>query len=197
MSGSGHRIQLLFGDDLEALVSACSQGERQAWDRLLDSVRRLAIDVAERRYHLRPQDAEDLAQLVQIRVSERLPQLRRPGAFPLWVRRIIHHLALDMLRQRHPLLSLDDPHERAEILFAQPESAEPYDRAVLRADLERALTRLPDHYQEPIRLHLLHGLPQELIAQLLGRPRSTVATQIERGLARLRRSLSGMLVLTT
>src|SRR5438093_10867532 len=166
MDGSMHRFRSQFGDDLEVLVPACARGDRHAWERLLDMVRRLAMDLAVRQYHLWPQDAEDLAQLVQIRVSERLPQLQRPAAFPLWVRRIIHHVALDMLRQRRPSLSLDDPRERAEILFAQPESAEPYDRVLLRADLERALTRLPAHYQEPIRLHLLHGLPQALIAQL-------------------------------
>jgi RNA polymerase sigma factor (sigma-70 family) len=193
-STRGFRSQ--FGDDLEALVGACAQGDRQAWDHLLGSVRRMSLEVAERQYRLRPQDAEDVAQIVQIRVSERLRQLRRPEAFPAWVRRIIHHVALDMLQQRPPPLSLDDPQEQAEMLFAHPESAEPYDLALLRADLERALVRLPAHYQEPIRLHLLDGLPQELIARHLGRPRSTIATQIERGLARLRRSLSGILVLS-
>jgi len=191
-----HRRQDPFGDDLDALVSACGRGERQAWERLLAAARGLALDVAARQYRLRPEDADDLAQIVQIRVTERLAQLRRPAAFPVWVRRITHHLALDMLRQRQPPLSLDDPRSWTEMLLVQPESADPYDRALLRADLERALVRLPDRYQEPIRLHLLHDLPQELIAQRLGRPRSTIATQIERGLARLRRSLSGMLVLS-
>jgi RNA polymerase sigma-70 factor (ECF subfamily) len=182
--------------DLEALVSACAGGDRDAWEQLLAGVRSLALEIAERQYRLRRQDAEDLAQMVQIRVAERLPQLRRPTAFLVWVRRMTHHLAVDLLRQRPQPLSLDDPLTRAEMLFAHPESAEPYERVLLRADLERALARLPARYQEPIRLHLLHDLPQELIAELLGRPRSTIATQIERGLARLRRSLSGMFVLT-
>jgi RNA polymerase sigma factor (sigma-70 family) len=184
------------GDDLEMLVSACTQGDEAAWTHLLAAARGLALQVAERRYRLPPEDAEDLAQIVQIRVSERLRQLRQPAAFRPWVRRIIDHVALDMLRQRQPLLSLDDPDERVEVLFAHPESDEPYDRVLLRADLERALARLPDHYQEPIRLHLLHGIPQEDIGEILGRPRSTIATQIERGLARLRRSLPGMIVLS-
>jgi RNA polymerase sigma-70 factor (ECF subfamily) len=196
MCGKLERFARESEDDWEVLVTACIQGDRLACERLLATARALALDVAQRQYHLRPDDAEDLAQLVQIRVSERLSQLRRPAAFRQWVRRIIDHLALDMLRQRPSPLSLDDPRSWTEMLLVQPESTEPYDRALLRADLERALARLPAHYQEPIRLHLLHDLPQELIAQLLKRPRSTIATQIERGLARLRRSLPGFMVLS-
>jgi RNA polymerase sigma factor (sigma-70 family) len=60
---------------------------------------------------------------------------------------------------------------------------------LLRMELGRALSRLPDHYRQPIELYLLQGLPQDEVGRRLGRPRSTVATQIERGLNRLRRSL--------
>ena len=56
------------------------------------------------------------------------------------------------------------------------------------------MRRLPARYREPIQLHLVRGLPQEEVGRRLGRPRSTVATQVERGLIRLRRSLSGMAV---
>ena len=78
------------------------------------------------------EDAEDLAQMVQIRVSERLPQLRQTAAFPVWVRRVIHHVALDMLRQRRPLFSLDDLTESTHEIAAEPEGTDPYDLALLR-----------------------------------------------------------------
>src|SRR5438309_1198412 len=109
-----------------------------------------------------------------------------------WVRRVIHHVALDMLRQRRPLFSLDDLTESTHEIAAEPEGTDPYDLALLRTDLTRALSRLPAHYREPIQLHLLQGLPQDQVGQRLGRPRSTVATQIERGLGRLRRTLVGL-----
>jgi RNA polymerase sigma factor (sigma-70 family) len=143
-------------------------------------------------------DAEDLAQQVQIRVAERLSQLREPQAFHHWLRRLIHHAAVDSLRERRLLLSTDLT-SGSEIGFqvvwqriAGIESADPFDQALLRLALTNALARLPDHYREPIRLHLLEGIPQEGVGRLLGRPRSTVATQIERGLHRLRRLLSGL-----
>jgi RNA polymerase sigma-70 factor, ECF subfamily len=193
MRGKTEHWRSRLGEDLEALLAGCAEGDARAWRRLLEAVRELAMDLALQSYHLSREDAEDLAQLVQIRVSQRLPQLRRPGAFPLWVRRVVHSLALDMFRQRRPMVSLDDPSEVARNADADPDLVHYYDQVLLKADLERALSRLPAHYQEPIRLHVLHGMHQEDIGQLLGRPRSTIATQIERGLQRLRRSMFTML----
>ena len=182
-------------EDMDNLLSLCVAGDSRAWGRLLEAVRGTTMDLARQTYHLSREDAEDLAQLVQIRVLERLPQLRRPRAFPLWVRRVVHHLALDILRQRRPQLSLDDPSATSWIADPDGEALYRYDQVLLRADLERALSRLPIRYREPIRLHLLHGMAQDDVGRLLGRPRSTIATQIERGLDRLRRSLSGVLVI--
>jgi RNA polymerase sigma factor (sigma-70 family) len=99
---------------------------------------------------------------------------------------------VDLLRSRRAGLSLDDPELHC------PEAADlsaegDFDQVLLRADLGRAMSRLPAHYREPIELHLLGGLPQEEVSERLGRPRSTVASQIGRGLRRLERSLSGLL----
>jgi RNA polymerase sigma-70 factor (ECF subfamily) len=185
-----------LGEDLDVLLAGCAGGDAGAWSRLLEAVRQGAIDVALQDYHLNQEDAEDLAQLAQIRVLERLPQIRRPAAFPHWLGQIIHHLAIDLLRGRRPALSLDDPSASHLRRCAKQETTDHYHRALLRVDLERALSRLPAHYREPIRLHLLEGIPQEEVGRLLGRPRSTIATQIERGLARLRRNLSGLMMVS-
>jgi RNA polymerase sigma-70 factor, ECF subfamily len=132
-----------------------------------------------------------MAQVVQIRVAERLSQLRDPVAFPCWVRRLVHRAAVDSIRQQRPHLSLDDPASPALEMDVAPSHPDEYEQILLRADLDQALSRLPDHYQEPIRLHVLQGIPQDDVGRLLGRPRSTVASQIERGLLRLQRSMPG------
>ncbi|MBI3910056.1 MAG: RNA polymerase sigma factor [Armatimonadetes bacterium] len=195
MVGRTERLRSQLGEDLERLVTGCASGDPIAWRPLLEAVRELAIDLARGTYHLGPEDAEDVAQLAQLRVLERLPQLRRPRAFPLWARRLVHHAALDALRSRKRSgLSLDAlPAPEAQIVGAR-EVSDPYDLALLRADLGRALARLPALYREPIQLHLLEGIPQDEVGRRLGRPRSTVATQIERGLSRLRRTLSSFSV---
>jgi RNA polymerase sigma-70 factor (ECF subfamily) len=194
MPGTTERLRNRLGEDLEPLVHACLAGDESAWRVLLEAVRQMAFDLGRRTYHLPLDDAEDLAQVVQIRVSERLGQLREAAAFPLWVRRLAHHAMVDLLRQRRSYLSLDSLPEPDVETMALPRFDDTYDRVLLRTDLDRALTRLPARYREPIRLHLLRGIPQDEVGRRLGRPRSTVATQIERGLTRLRRSLSTMAV---
>jgi RNA polymerase sigma-70 factor, ECF subfamily len=176
---------------MELLLEQCAVGEQSAWRRLLEGVRQLALEAGTGSYRLSREEAEDVAQVVQIRVAERLSQLRELSAFPLWVRRMVHRAALDALQQRRPLLSLDAcASAEAEALI--PPAADPADQILLRTDLNRALSRLPEHYREPIRMQLLQGLPQEEISRRLGRPRSTIASQVERGLTRLRRSLVGI-----
>jgi DNA-directed RNA polymerase specialized sigma24 family protein len=62
-------------------------------------------------------------------------------------------------------------------------AAEEYEQILTRVTLDQALAGLPAIYGEPLRLHLLHDLSQAEVGGVLGRPRSTVATQIERGWA--------------
>jgi RNA polymerase sigma factor (sigma-70 family) len=184
--------------DWAQLLTGCTQDDPRAWRSLLETVRAVAMARAQRSYGLKREDAEDLAQQVQIRVAQHLSQVRRPLSFSRWLRRLIHHAAMDSIRQRRLILSADllqDVESCTRPLWHEVEGtevADPYDQAVLRADLTRALARLPALYAEPIRLHLIGGLPQNEVGQLLGRPRSTVATQIERGLDRLRRLLVGV-----
>jgi RNA polymerase sigma factor (sigma-70 family) len=198
MRGRTEQLRSQLGEDLEPLLTGCDHEDPRAWDHLLEAVRQMAVDLGRRTYGMGLEDAEDLAQLVQIRVMERLPQLRCHEAFPLWARRIVHHVALDMIRQRRPLLSLDALSSRESVNHSEgpgeevadaPEAIDPYDLTLLRVDLDRALSRLPALYREPLQLHLLQGMPQDEVGRRLGRPRSTVATQIGRGLHRLRRAL--------
>lgn len=185
---SSREATTLLGPEISPLIRRCAQGDATAWDRLLAEVRRLSLDLGRWKYRLSQEDAEDVAQIVQIRVSERLMQLRDPDAFGFWVRRLVQRAAIDCVRKRRPVVSLDD--ESATELPAEDEGTGDYERIILRADLDRALSRLPDRYREPIRLNVLEGIPQDEVGRILGRPRSTVASQIERGLHRLQRSLA-------
>lgn len=180
-----------FGEGLESLLEGCIRGDSESWRQVLDAARRLALDLGRYTYRLSREEAEDVAQVVQIRISERLSHLRRPAAFPLWARRLVHHAALDALRQRRVFVSVDALATIEMEAATLPNAPDAYEEVLLLTDLRRALSRLPVLYREPIRMQLIHGLPQDEIGRLLGRPRSTVASQVERGLHRLRRSLSG------
>lgn len=189
MSGIADRLESACGEQVGRVVALCAAGDAGAWRSLLAEVRRVALTLGRQRYSLGREDAEDVAQIVQLRVAERLSQLRRADSFPCWVHRLVHHAVVDHVRQRRPFLSLEDLPVGSND-FAEPEGENVFDQVTLRADLSRALERLPARYREPIELHLLEGLAQDEVGRLLGRPRSTVASQIERGLRRLERTLS-------
>lgn len=177
------------GWELERMLEGCAAGRREAWTDLLAEVRRVALQMGRWKYRLNAEDAEDVAQVVQVRVAERLGQLRHGAAFHQWLRRLVHHSVVDTLRRKRPTLSIDDPDTGVSELPERVDGLSPYDQILLRADLAQALNRLPDLYRQPIQMHLLGGMPQDEIGRVLGRPRSTVASQIERGLGRLRRTL--------
>ena len=89
MIGRTQQLQDRLGTELDRLVKECLSGsgsaKEAAWNRLLDEIRRMALDLGRRNYHLGLEDAEDMAQLVQIRVLERLPQLRQAAVVLLGV----------------------------------------------------------------------------------------------------------------
>jgi hypothetical protein len=52
------------------LLQGCRSGDGRCWRKLLDEVRVLALRAALFQYRFGLEDAEDLAQVVQIRVAE-------------------------------------------------------------------------------------------------------------------------------
>lgn len=168
------------------LLLACRTGDGRCWGELLEQVRTLAFRTALFQYRLALEDAEDLAQVVQVRVAERSDQLHCDAAFRSWVRQLVHRSAIDTLRRQKPAVSLDDPELQADGI---PEPRDPYAHVLLSMELSGALASLPERYRQPIQLHVLAGLSQDEVGLVLGRNRSTVATQIERGLTRLRQTL--------
>ena len=161
----------------------------RGWDRLLQCMQPIVHAIARRDFGLSGEDSEDVFQMVCVKVFERLRQLQDPSRFRGWLRQLTRRVIVDFMRQRKDCLPL-------ECLETGPEAQKtPGDRSwmerlSLRLDLEKALLRLPDKYRLPVVLHLVEGAPQEEVSQRLGRPRSTIATQIQRGLARLRRLLA-------
>jgi RNA polymerase sigma-70 factor, ECF subfamily len=176
------------------LLSACRAGDAQAWDRLLQQSIPLIMAIARTDFGLHREDAEDVVQLVHLKLYEHLDELRDAASFTAWLRRVTRHTIIDLLRQKHQTLSLDALAEDTGMELSLPALGEVpgVDAGIaIRLDVQRALATLPPLYREPVIQYLLHGKGQDEIGRLLGRPRSTVATQIQRGLEKLRRSLEG------
>jgi RNA polymerase sigma factor (sigma-70 family) len=100
-------------DNLRALVAAGIDGDEAAWHELVRRYAGLVTHVI-RRYRLAPADAQDVGQLVWLRLVEHLGQLREPAALPGWLATTTRHecerhlrstgrsIAVDPLTMVHP-----------------------------------------------------------------------------------------------
>lgn len=92
--------------DLPTLVKASLDRDEEAWNEL---VRRFAGLVAFviRRYRLTQADAQDVSQLVWLRLVEHLGQIREPSALPGWLATTTRHECERYLRINGRSVSVD------------------------------------------------------------------------------------------
>lgn len=150
-------------------------------------------------------DAEDLVGETVARAWRSLDSLECEAAFRSWIFRILHNTFITERRRagaRPQLERLDeDDCEEAEgdfwlfeqlhqpflLWFSNPEQ-EFLDR-LLREDLDRALSALPEHYRLVVILADLEEFSYGEIAHTLGIPIGTVRSRLARARAMLQKSL--------
>lgn len=148
------------------------------------------FDVALRRAGNRA-DAEEVAQETFIRAYRALGRYPADRTRALRLRGWLVTICLNVERNRHRrwVPRIDDLDATATSLPA-PEAG-PEDVALDResgAAVARALASLPDRYRLPLALRHAHGLTYTEVAAALGRPTSTVKSQVHRGAALFRRA---------
>jgi RNA polymerase sigma-70 factor, ECF subfamily len=162
-----------------ALVAAARARDRDAFARLVGletpEAWRLTYSILRSTV-----DAEDALQDAFVTAWTRLPNLREPGSWPGWFRRIVVSAAIDQYRRRRrrtlasfirriePVPDASREIEVRDALDEQLASLEPIDRALLT---------------------LRYGLDLEMtaVAAALGMPVGTAKSRVHRALQRLRR----------
>ncbi len=133
-------------------------------------------------------DAQDLAQEVLLRVRRGL-ETYQPGSMEAWLSRITTNVFLDEVRRRRRRptvpLTLD-----ADRLPPTPSADEELGAQVLPADLEAALSALPEDFRVAVVLCDVAGLSYQEIGDAIGAPLGTVRSRIHRGRALLREALT-------
>src|SRR3954452_11553418 len=171
---------------LERLVEAARDGDSDAFGRLFDHfhgpVYRYIVSRVQR-----PADAEDLTQLVFVKVLEALPRYESRGVpFGGWLFRLARNAVIDFVRTRHEHTELDTIAERADA------EAGPDELAVTREGIEAvgaALAALTDEQREAIALRFFSGLSAREAAEAMGRQEGTIRGLQFRAIAALRREL--------
>jgi RNA polymerase sigma factor (sigma-70 family) len=96
----------MFDWDLPALVKSSIDHNQDAWNEL---VRRYAglVTFVIRRYRLSTADAQDVSQLVWLRLVEHLGQIREPTALPGWIATTTRHECERYLRINGRSVAMD------------------------------------------------------------------------------------------
>jgi RNA polymerase sigma factor (sigma-70 family) len=122
------------GWDLADLVKASIDHDEDAWHELVGRFAGLVSFVI-RRYRLSPADAQDVSQLVWLRLVEHLARIREPAALPGWLTTATRHECERHLRVNGRSVAMDP----TVIREAEPAGVPDVDELLLAAERRQAL----------------------------------------------------------
>jgi RNA polymerase sigma factor (sigma-70 family) len=169
------------------LVTRARNGERQAWDALVERYAPLIWSIC-RRHRLEAADAQDVAQSVWLKLVDQLDSLRDPAALPGWLATTTRRECDRILRAaRRPcgagyaLAAEAIPDDQAQAAEQDLLAAEQH------AALREAFGQLPPGCQQLLAL-LIHdpALPYAEISTRLGIPVGSIGPSRRRCLDKLR-----------
>jgi len=177
----------------ERLITLCREGDAEACALLLKKYAALIYSVPLHQFGMSQDDADDIYQMCFVRVLKRARQFRGDSRFSAWLRTVVRNICVDCIRSQKSAVSLDAVREGCESCpLCTVCSADAFvKQAEERSILEEALSQLPDHYRNPLRLFFFEEKSYREISEILNEPVNTVGTHINRGLARLRKVLGG------
>ncbi len=184
-------------DPDSALVQAAQRGDKRAFAQLVERYEQRVYNLA-RKMMRDPQDAEDVLQETFISVFRHLNDFQGDSSFSTWLYRVATNASLMKLRGRKELpLSLDEPIESGgdealprEIVDWSITPEEALLSSETRAQMDAAVTALPETLRAVFVLRDVEGLSVQETADVLGISVPNVKTRLHRARLMLRESLS-------
>ncbi len=175
------------------LIRQSRTGDRGAFVELVELYRDKIQRLAFRMLNNKP-DSEDIVQETFIRVYVNLNHYDESQKFSTWIYRIGKNVAIDLLRKKRPVQSLDaEFNEDDETSFYNkiPSSEMTPENQVLLTEtqeqLRKAIGKLPEKYRIVIILYYLHECSLAEIGEKLRLPPTTVKSRLHRGRMLLRK----------
>ena len=138
-------------------------------------------------------DAEDVTQLVFVKVSQALPDFRGDSALSTWIYRIARNAAADWRRSVSRTQAIHQEFAGGMSDTGAADLGEEVlstDEALIRGEMQQCIRgiidELPDSHRDVLALRELDGLPNAAIADELGLSLATVKVRLHRARGQLR-----------
>lgn len=128
-------------------------------------------------------EAEDVLQESFLDAFNRIKDFRQETTFGLWLKQIVVHRSINLLRKRKMEWADLDSDELENIADETPDDQEEMRYKVER--VKEAMKELPDGYRVVLSLYLLEGYDHEEIGQILNINENTSRTQFLRAKRKL------------
>jgi RNA polymerase sigma-70 factor (ECF subfamily) len=174
--------------DIDRLVLLSQHGDTECFAKLYDI---FIVPVYRYIYYrVGKEDAEDLTELVFLKIWERLSQYRKQQcSFAAWLFKVARNVVIDHYRSQTSYVELDDsipdgnqdidPLRQAELSFS-------------KETLQIALSRIKELYQQVIVLKFINDFSNAEIAHILGRKEGNIRVLQFRALQSLKDVLGKM-----
>lgn len=175
-------MESVFVDKHYDLVVECKQGSKKACFELYRLYSRAMLNVAFRIVGS-IDEAEDVLQDAFLDAFTRVRDFRQETTFGLWLKQIVVHRAINLLRKRK--LEMVELGEDQLDNIADEESADEEEIQYKVVQVKEAMKELPDGYRVVLSLYLLEGYDHEEIGQVLKISENTSRTQFLRAKRKL------------
>ncbi|HKY08107.1 MAG TPA: sigma-70 family RNA polymerase sigma factor [Candidatus Binatia bacterium] len=178
----------------EELVASAQQGDRRAFEELVERHKQRAYHIAFGFTRDR-EEAKDLSQDAFLKAFSNLKTFDGRSSFYTWFYRIVVNVCLDYKRRhkRGPLSSFDETVENQIEPSHEPAKPRSPDQQVLARQIsdkvEKALQGLPPRQRTAFVLKNSQGLSIKEIAELMDTAEGTVKVHLHRAVAALREQL--------
>lgn len=176
-----------MSENERVLLEKARNGDVEAFERLIEGYQKRVYNIALRMIG-NPEDANDLAQEVFIRIFKSIGSFKEQSAFSTWIYRITTNVCLDELRRRknRNVISLDEEVQvddggmQRQIASDKPQPDQLLEQAEMKRMVLAAINTLKDEHKTAIILRDIQGFSYEEIANIVKCPEGTVKSRINR-----------------
>ncbi len=176
------------------LIKKCKKGNREAFNRLFEIYQSQVVNIAYGMLSDR-EDAYDASQEVFVRVYKNIGSFKEEASFNTWLYRIIANVCSDILRKRQKnskvisISNMSDEENDMELPDDAPTPEENMELTERQRIVKNAISQLRDEYRIVITMCDIEDMSYDAIADMLGVPKGTVKSRINRARNALKKIL--------